>query len=328
MFKKAIPVSSRLKATFYGGPGSGKSFTSLLLAEGLSNLRGRRTAYIDAEGGTKHYRAARPNATVHPEPFDFDVLDTKSLTVAIEAVRALNPEVHGVLIIDQLSWFNDAYKAAYKEKVGRDDIQIHEWARAKKPYKELVSLLIESPLDVIMLARESPNFVTNADGQMEYAGQRPKCDADTPYEGDLVMHLKAVQDRKDPTKTTYQAWVEKDRTSTLSGRVLVNSNFETFKPLIDLLGGDNEVTTSQEDALDRDVMAMAEREAEEEAKEQDREAVKRGFEAEILGVRTKKELEALGEQIKKSRKMRTRQKEALRAAYREAQERLVRAEVM
>jgi len=325
MFKKAEPVVSRLKATFYGGPGAGKSYTALLLAEGLAAASGKRVAYIDTEAGSRHYRSSRPGDKIHPEPFDFDVLETKSLAEATEAVEAINPDEHGVLIVDQISWLYEAALDTYKARKGNDDMQPKDWPAAKKPYKDLVAVAMECPLDVILIAREKHLFRTGADGQMEYMGVGAKCDADTPYEGDLVVRMEAMRDRKDPTRTTYMAWVEKDRTSTLSGLTLANPSFKAFEPLAKLLGGGHAVPTSAAEAADRDIQAATEREEEDARREMEREAVAKEFEASLLKAASREELDSLGKAIKGSKKMRAKQKQGLRKPFLEAQARLVSA---
>ena len=41
-----------------------------------------------------------PQRRIHPEAFDFDVLYTKSITEVIAAVKALDQDTYGVLVID------------------------------------------------------------------------------------------------------------------------------------------------------------------------------------------------------------------------------------
>ena len=91
MFQKAMPEQAALKVSMYGPPGSGKTFTALLMAEGLVNRDGKRIAYVDTEHGTDFYAKAVPARSVHPEAFDFDALYTRSLSKTLEAVQALDP---------------------------------------------------------------------------------------------------------------------------------------------------------------------------------------------------------------------------------------------
>ena len=99
LFQKPQAQKAALKMALYGPAGSGKTFTALLLAEGLAKHTGKRVAYIDTEYGTAFYGKAVPERSAHPQAFDFDVLNTKSITEALAAVRALDPAVHGVLAL-------------------------------------------------------------------------------------------------------------------------------------------------------------------------------------------------------------------------------------
>jgi pantothenate kinase-related protein Tda10 len=51
-FEKPKPLKAALKVGLYGPAGSGKTFTSLLLAEGLARHAGKRVAFCDTEHGT------------------------------------------------------------------------------------------------------------------------------------------------------------------------------------------------------------------------------------------------------------------------------------
>ncbi len=76
-FRKAKAEQAALKMGIYGPPGSGKTFTSLLIAEGLGVTSGKRVAYVDTERGTDFYCKDVPSRAVHPQAFDFDALYTR-----------------------------------------------------------------------------------------------------------------------------------------------------------------------------------------------------------------------------------------------------------
>src|SRR3972149_10917662 len=99
-FSKADPKQAKLKIGLYGPAGSGKTFTTLLLAEGLAQREKKRIAYVDTERGTDFYAKAVPERKVHPAAFDFDALYTKSLRETLEAVKSLDFATHSVLVID------------------------------------------------------------------------------------------------------------------------------------------------------------------------------------------------------------------------------------
>src|SRR5688572_32361838 len=73
-FQKPQPLKAALKLALYGPAGAGKTFTALLLAEGLARHTGRRIALVDTEQGSAFYGQQVPERSVHPTAFDFDVL--------------------------------------------------------------------------------------------------------------------------------------------------------------------------------------------------------------------------------------------------------------
>src|SRR3990167_11352513 len=99
-FRKAKPEQAAIKLGLYGPPGSGKTFTALLCAEGLAKRSGGRVAYVDTERGTDFYAQAVGAREHHPAAFDFDAIYTRSLTETLEAVRGLDPKIHAVLVLD------------------------------------------------------------------------------------------------------------------------------------------------------------------------------------------------------------------------------------
>src|SRR5262245_24467628 len=102
-FEKPSPRKAALKLGLFGPPGGGKTFTALLLAEGLARHAGKRVAFLDTEHGTAFYGLAVPQRPVHPEPFAFDVLHTRSITQALAALQGLDVQQYGVVVVDSIS---------------------------------------------------------------------------------------------------------------------------------------------------------------------------------------------------------------------------------
>src|SRR5262249_523484 len=98
-FAKAQPQQARLKVSIYGPAGSGKTFTTLLMAEGLAKVREKRIAYVDTERGTDFYAQRIDSRRIHPAAFDFDALYTKSIAEVTSAVKSLDPKTHGVVVL-------------------------------------------------------------------------------------------------------------------------------------------------------------------------------------------------------------------------------------
>ena len=237
-FKKAAPQQAFLKLGMYGAPGAGKTFTSLLLAEGLAEVTGKRVAFVDTERGSDFYSQAVPQRTVHPEAFDFDALYTRSLTDILQEARKLDTSRYGVLVIDSVTHLWEAAIAAYTGRQTRaGTIPFQAWAQIKKPYKELVNLLINLPMHVIICGRQGTEYGEDeGSGELKAVGKKMKAEGETAYEPHVLIRMEGVKTKKGTTDI--HAYIEKDRTGVLAGKTIVNPTFASLgKPLLPLLGG-------------------------------------------------------------------------------------------
>jgi DNA polymerase III delta prime subunit len=309
-FTKAKAQQARIKMMLYGPPGSGKTFTALLMAEGLAKVRGKRIAMVDTERGSDFYVQPVKQRLVHPEAFDIDALYTRSIADVTDAVKSLSPKEHGVVIIDSISHLWDAAMEAYTGKKTRvDSIPMHAWSKIKRPYKDLVSYLIGSPLDVFILARQKNLFDTDDDsGEMKKIGVGARAESDTAYEPQSI----------------YVALVEKDRTGVLAGRALKNPGFRTIEPLLPLLG---EVQAPSEDADERaakDGDLLDKLDERSQAKEDKSRELTAAFQTGLLGASTPTELATVADDIAKHKRYLVEDhQKALRITYEERRAKLV-----
>src|ERR1051325_2454543 len=118
-FRKAKGEQAAIKMGVYGRPGSGKTFSSLLFAEGRARVSGKRVAYVDTERGTDFYAQAVPTRKVHPDAFDFDAIYTRSLTDVRRDVMKLDFDTYGVIVLDSVTHLWEAAIAAYEGKQTR-----------------------------------------------------------------------------------------------------------------------------------------------------------------------------------------------------------------
>lgn len=291
-FRKAKAEQAALKIAIYGPPGSGKSFTSLLFAEGLAAASKKRIAYIDTEHGTDFYCKTVPSRKVHPAAFDFDALYTRSLTEVLENVKALNTAEHGVLIIDSITHLWEAAIAAHKGKTTSiGSIPMHAWGNIKKPYKELMSLVLSSPLHVIICGRQGNEF-DDVDGELKKVGVKMKAEGETAYEPHICLRMASVRMGDD---AVVEVFGEKDRTGVLANRTIRHPNFDNvIKPLLTLLGGTQAKMATEEETASKDAEAMADAEAK---KAKESAALLEEYDARFKLAKTKEDVEAVGKLI-------------------------------
>jgi hypothetical protein len=263
-FQKPTLLKAALKIALYGPAGSGKTFSSLLLAEGLARRKGRRVAFCDTEMGTTFYTQPVTQRTAHPEAFDFDVLHTRSVTEVLAAVRSLDPDVHGVVVVDSISHLWDACRNAYNGKLTRHGgIPLHAWASIKKPYKDLVNLLLSLPVHVILCGRQGIDYGEDeGSGELKQIGFRLRAEGETAYEPDVLVRMESYKaNRRQPA--TVLAHVEKDRTGILGGATIEWPTFEKLaQPLLGLLGNRHAPVASDEEVGLKDAEALAHQEEE------------------------------------------------------------------
>lgn len=324
-FKKADPQQARLKISIYGPPGSGKTFTTLLMAEGLARHRGKKIAYVDTERGTDYYCQAVPQRRPHPEAFAFDAIYTRSLAEINDAVRALSPAEYGVVVIDSISHLWESAMDAYNGKRTKiDSIPMHAWAKIKKPYKDLIKFLIGSTYDVFILGRQKNIFEDDAQGEMKKIGVAMRAEGETAYEPHICIRMESRQDAQDSTRSSYYAFVEKDRTGVLSGRTFKNPDFSTVEVLLPLLGETQAPEEDDEDRAAKDA-ELIERGDEEraKAKEGKSRALRLEYVHKLERAASAAQLKEITEQLRKQKRhILAEDDAALVAEYRKSRDRL------
>lgn len=318
-FRKAKAEQAYLKMAMYGPPGSGKTFTALLVAEGLAAASGRRVAVVDTERGTDFYCQAVEARPLHPEAFDFDAVYTRSLTEVLCEVRQLDQATHGVVVLDSVTHLWEAAIAAYTgRKTGTGSIPMHAWGGIKKPYKDLMQLLLNAPLHVLILGRQGNEFAEDeVTGQTQAVGVKMKAEGETPYEPHVLVRMECVkQTRKAKVQGIVTAFAEKDRTGILQGRLIEWPTFETLAaPILPYLAGGRQAQLqSGEDAAAQDASAIAQQDRERAAASR---ILREQFEARLKLARGVKEVVAVGNEITPAvkRQMTAADVTALREAF-------------
>ena len=295
-FQKPTAHKAALKMALYGPAGSGKTFTALLLAEGLARHTGKRIAYCDTEYGTAFYGQEVLQRSVHPQAFDFDVLYTKSITDVLTAVRGLNPDTHAVLVIDSISHLWDACKNAYTGRTTKaGTIPLNAWTNIKRPYRDLMHLLLTSPVHVFICGRQGNDFAEDdASGELKNLGFKMRAEGETPYEADVLIRLEAYKLAKKAAAIP-TAVVEKDRTGVLSGKTIAWPTFDNIaKPLLGLLGTTQAALPTDDEVGVQDAEALARQEKEQMQRSA---ALAEGFTTRLKQAGTVADLQRIGGEL-------------------------------
>jgi len=268
-FTKAKAEQAYFKAGLYGKTGSGKTFTSLLIAEGLAKREGKRIAFLDTERGSDFYLMSIPERRVHPDAFDFDRIVTRSLMETIEAIESIDPAEYGCLVIDSITHLWDAARAAYSGKLtSTGGVPIQAWQQIKKPYKRLMTLFLDGQWHAILCGREGIVMEEDESGDIKVIGTKMKAEGETPHEPHILGRMAPQRD----TEGGYviSIFFEKDRSGVLQGRTFTWPNFETVAPVVAYLKGDHQGQVgSLDDAAEKDAAAIERQQEQADAERRD-----------------------------------------------------------
>lgn len=163
MFQPATKIQAKLRATLDGVSGSGKTYSSLMLARELVGPEGR-IALIDTEAGS---------ASKYAKKFTFDtvVLGDYALETYRKAIEAAVALKYDVLVIDSLShaW---AGKGGVLEKVDQVTSRSNSknafttgWADMTPKHNAFFEFLISVPLHVICTMRKKSDWILADNGR-------------------------------------------------------------------------------------------------------------------------------------------------------------------
>ncbi len=201
-FKKATKQFSYLRLALVGPAGSGKTYSSLRLAQGL----GERIAVIDSERGS---------AAKYADEFAFDimVLDSFSPQDYMEAIQAAVDAAYDVLIIDSLShaWIGkggvlEMHDAAAAQEKGGNSYTA--WRVVTPEHNRLVDTILQAPLHLIATLRSKIEYVQEKDERgktvIRKVGLQPIQREGLDFEFDVVGDLDQMN-RLVVTKTRCRA---------------------------------------------------------------------------------------------------------------------------
>jgi hypothetical protein len=262
--------------------------------------------------------------TMHPQAFDFDALYTKSITEILESIKGLSPAQYGVLIIDSITHVWEAARNAYSGKLtGAGTIPFHAWGRIKKPYKDLINLLLSSPMHVIFCGRQGNEFEEDEEsGELKRIGVKMKAEGETPYEPHILIRMEAIKKPKEK-QAIITAFAEKDRTGVLSGKLITWPNFDNMiKPLLPYIKADHQAQMPDQDEVgNQDAEVL---QAQENQKIKESERLLGEFKARMTLCKTYADLQAIGKELTPETKkgMMSADVAALREVYLDMEEKL------
>lgn len=251
LFKVATNQQAYLKAGVLGFPGSGKTYTSYLIAKGLIYLLGGKKPdvpllFIDTETGSDFLVSEAKK-----DGINLYVSKTRAFADLLTAVDEAE-KMNAVLIIDSITHFWAEVQDAYKKEKKRSRLYFQDWGPIKDTWRMFTDRYINSKAHIIMCGRAGYEYEygTDAEGnkQLEKVGTKMKAETDMGYEPSLLVEM--VREPQNPETVAgssagkrkvegrlwnHTAYVLKDRTRTIEGSRFDNPSFKEFAPAIEFL---------------------------------------------------------------------------------------------
>ena len=228
-----------LKAAFEGFSGTGKSFTSGLVAIGIHQLikstKPIALYYTEraGKGALTHFYKERNIPAI--------VKESRTLADWQNAVRACENGASDILVTDSVTHIWENYIQAFMDKNGLKKLDIWHWGQIKPGWKKGFSdVFLEAKCHIIFTGRAGYEYDTYIDDQgkkqTEKSGIKMKVEGETEYEPDLVVLMDKIKDMQgDKQVIRRTAQIVKDRTTVIDGKSVINPSFNFFLPAVKIL---------------------------------------------------------------------------------------------
>lgn len=182
-FTKATKKKAKLRATFNGPAGSGKTYTALKVATSM----GGRTAAIDTEHGS---------LSKYGHVFDVDVLELDIFAPAqyVLAIRSAEKAGYDNLVIDSLShaWIGKGGALEMADKAtaaSRSKNSFNAWGQVTPHHLDLIEAIVTSSCHIFATMRTHAEYVqqqNNGKTEITKVGTTPFQRAGMEYEFDVI----------------------------------------------------------------------------------------------------------------------------------------------
>jgi len=286
ILKRAENQMAYFKCGILGFPGSGKTYTSSLLAIGIcKSINNHKVAFFDTETGSDFLLSK-----LQTEGIEAFQVKSRAFSDLLETMRDCEKENVGVLIIDSITHVWRDLCDSYDKKLNRKGrLQFQDWGIIKGEWKEYTDLFVNGHVHIIVCGRAGYeyDYDFNEDGSKDLikTATRMKVESEFAFEPSLVIEMERTSETKEELKVVrgktdfksksqkqthnpkagskwiHRAYVLKDRTDTLNGEVFDYPTFENFLPHFRALniGGEHlgvDTSRTSEDRFDKEGRPM------------------------------------------------------------------------
>lgn len=222
-----------------GFAGSGKTYTSALLARGIHQKIGstKPIAIFDTERASRFLKPIFDKAGI-------PVIKRESRTMADlrETIKQCEAGAADILIIDSISHVWENFLEAYKKKTNRTRLEFQDWGTIKPTWKrEFSDPFVQARLHIMLCGRAGYEYETEKDPDtgkktIFKSGVKMKVEGETAYEPDVLVLMERFEEVMGQDKKVWrEATVLKDRSGLIDGQTITNPTFEHFEPVLNYL---------------------------------------------------------------------------------------------
>jgi hypothetical protein len=253
LFKPATMQTAYLKMSLYGGAGSGKTYTSSLIAIGLAKHIKEKTGtmppvmFLDTETGSDWIQPMFDEAGI-----ELLVARTRAFQALKEAVSEAQ-NVGAILLVDSASHFWKELCESFLDRKRKSKnnqnlrLELPDWNYLKPLWEQFTTLYLNAKAHIIVCGRSGSvyEFYENEDTgkkEMLEVGTKMAAEKNFAYEPSLLVEMFSDQVKgKQAKKVVNRALVLKDRAHALNGREFKEPKFSDFLPHIQRLniGGEH-----------------------------------------------------------------------------------------
>lgn len=193
--RPAVREGARLVIGLIGTSGSGKTFTALQLAYGLSNGNASKIGLLDTENRRGSlYADSVKNSKGEPQQFLIaDLYAPFSPQRYSQAIKEFQAEGVEVLVVDSGSHEWEGEGGC--EDIADDGGRVANWKKAKREHKRFMNTLLTCDMHIILClrAREKTSF---KDPKSPISlGLQPICEKNVPFEltASIMMHDQGMR---------------------------------------------------------------------------------------------------------------------------------------
>lgn len=233
LLKPAANQTAYMKVGILGFQGSGKTFTASRLASGLAKLNKEnpKVAFFDTEKGSDFFVQY-----FKEQGIQFDVAKSRSFIDLIEFMKEVEKGGYDVAIIDSITHVWNDLRTSYEKRLRRNNgLLFQDWGKVKGEWQQFTDAFINSKIHTIVLGRAGYEYDMSEDEsgkmQLSKSGIKMKAEGEFGYESDLLIEMERIN-REGDKGYINRAYIIKDRTDTMNGKLIDFPTFENFLSVV------------------------------------------------------------------------------------------------